>query len=83
MKSKYKFENSIAEDMPLPENFDSIQALNVGYAAMAHALEKQLPGFAHNLLSTLDKAYEQNEGLSGQLAIAQLAAYVKIATSGK
>ncbi|WPO96926.1 hypothetical protein [Pseudescherichia sp.] len=81
MENKYKFEASITEDMSLPDKFDSIQALNIAYAAMAFTLEKHLPGFSHDLLTTLDKVYEQNEGLSGQLAIAQLASRVKFLTS--
>lgn len=81
MSKKYKFENSISKDMGLPENFDSVQALNVAYAAMAHTLEKHIPGFADDLLATFDKIYEQNEGLPGQLAIAQLAARVKFVTT--
>ncbi len=81
MKNTYKFEASITEDMALPDKFDSIQALNIAYAAMAFALEKHLPGLSHDLLTTLDKVYEQNEGLSVQLAIAQLASRVKFVTT--
>jgi hypothetical protein len=83
MKSTFKFENSITNDMPLPDQTCSMEALNIGYAALVHTLEKQLPGFAHDLLTTLDKVYEQNDGATAQLAIAQLAARVKTATSGK
>lgn len=81
MENKYKFEAGITENMSMPNNFDSFQALNIAYAAMAFTLEKHLPGFSHDLLTTLDKVYEQNEGLSGQLAIAQLAYRVKFSKS--
>lgn len=83
MSNTYKFENSISEEMPLPSNSDSIMALNLCYVALARTLEKQSPGFSHELLSTIDKVYEQNEGRPIQLAIAQLAAIVKYVTSGK
>lgn len=83
MNNQYKFEKSISEDMTLPEQFDSIQALNIGYAALAHTLDKHLPGFSHDLLTTLDVIYEQNADFPGQLAIAQLAARVKFVTKDK
>jgi len=81
MSDKYKFEENLKDDMPLPEAFDSIQVLNMAYAGLVRVAEKRDPGFAKDLLSTLDKLYEQNDGLKGQLAVAQIARLVKHVTS--
>ncbi|PTA86952.1 hypothetical protein C9415_27590 [Kluyvera sp. Nf5] len=74
----YKFEESIAETMPLPDGTTAQYALSGAYAILAKTLNDQIPGFAETLLGNLDRYYAQNEGqASAQLAIAQIALMVK------
>ena len=79
-----KFEASLSENMAVPDDTTSIHALNGAYAVLARTLDDKIPGFAEELLSNLDRFYEQNEGQQyAQAAIAQIAARVKILTTGR
>jgi len=80
----YKFEESIANEMPLPDSTTAQYALNGAYAILARTLNDQIPGFAEQLLANLDRYYAQNEGqASSQLAIAQIAIMVKKLTNAQ
>lgn len=83
VKKEYHFEKSISNDMSLPEQFDSIQVMNISYARLVEVLEKHNPGLASDLLDSLDKSYQENAGLPGQVAFAQLAHLVKSVTIDK
>ncbi|MGC1101782.1 hypothetical protein WKH46_06080 [Pantoea agglomerans] len=83
VKKTYNFEESISNDMSLPDQFDSIQVMNIAYARLVEVLEKHNPGLAADLLDSLDESYQENSGLSGQMAFAQLAHMVKAVTVDK
>lgn len=78
MPKKYKFEEALSSDMPLPPTIDSLAALNSGYAALVHVLNKREPGLADDVLTSLDSLYEMNKDLPARFAIAQLAATLKV-----
>lgn len=80
----YKFEESIANEMPLPDSTTALYALQGAYAVLARTLDDEIPGFSEKLLANLDRYYGQNEGqVSAQLAIAQIGVLVKKLTSGQ
>lgn len=80
----YKFEESLSENMGTPDDTTSIHVLNNAYAVLARTLNDKIPGFADELLANLDRFYAQNDGQQfTQLAIAQVAARVKILTDGQ
>ncbi|MDW3570977.1 hypothetical protein N4235_08610 [Enterobacter asburiae] len=80
----YKFEESIATKMPLPDSTTAAYAMQGAYAVLARTLDEEMPGFAEKLLANLDRFYAQNEGqASAQLAIAQIGIVVKTLTSGQ
>lgn len=75
--TKYTFEN-IGMDLDMSSHERTVDALIVGYAAMARALQKMDPEFSHKLLETLDNAYKMNEGVPCHKEIAQLAMITKV-----
>lgn len=80
----YKFEESISNEMKLPDSTTSLYSLNAAYAVLVKTLDEQSPGFGDKLLGNLDKVYEQNEGQkSTQLAIAQIGIIVKTLIRGQ
>ena len=80
----YKFEESIATEMPLPDSTTALYAMHGAYAVLARTLNDEMPGFAEKLLANIDRYYAQNEGqASAQLAIAQVGVMVKKLTSGQ
>ncbi|EEW3262221.1 MULTISPECIES: hypothetical protein [Enterobacteriaceae] len=80
----YKFEESIANEMPLPDSTTAVYAMQGAYAVLARTLNDEMPGFAEKLLANLDRYYAQNEGqAAAQLAIAQIGVMVKTLTSGQ
>lgn len=80
----YKFEESIANEMPLPDSTTALYALNGAYAVLVKTLNDQIPGFGEQLLANLDRYYAQNDGqASAQLSIAQIGVMVKTLTYGR
>ncbi|WP_152977116.1 hypothetical protein [Franconibacter pulveris] len=78
--TKYSFE-SVGLDFEMSPTENSVDALIIGYAAMARAMDKLNPEFSSKLLETLDNAYKMNEGVPCHAALAQLAMLTKVAVT--
>ncbi|MCK7174398.1 hypothetical protein L8P05_10750 [Enterobacter cloacae] len=76
--NKYTFEN-IGMDLNMSSQERAVDALIIGYAALARAIDKLNPEFASKLFETLDNAYKMNDGVPCHKEIAQLAMITKVA----
>lgn len=77
---KYSFE-TLETEVVTQSVENNIDALIIGYAAMARAIDKMNPEFSTKLMETLDNAYKMQEGATSQEALRQLAIMTKVAVT--